>query len=196
MTAECSPPWLRPVGGTLLVVGSAACVFDDLKRARAVRPHAHVLLINGAAQLVRDAQHVLAGHCEKAHLFMAARQRKFPDAPPVYVHASVRSGKPMPECVTHRWRGVATGATSAWKAVRIGKAMGYEEVILCGCPMNDSGYAPGESDGIGHDCARIGLGQGRMYQNYRDSFRRKAAGEGERVYSMSGYSRELLGAPA
>lgn len=195
MSPYCIPEWTTPMGGTLIVVGSAPSLYEDLKAAKALRPDAHVLLINGAAQLVEEAQHMLAGHCEKADAFVAARRKKFPHAPPILVHASFRNGLGMPECVTHRWRGVATGGTSAWKAVRIGKAMGYSEIILAGCPIDDSGYAAGESDGIAHSCARIGLGEGRMYHNYRVTFAKRAKEEGRGVYSMSGYSRELLGVP-
>lgn len=196
MTAPRSvPAWTDLRRGTLLIVGSAACVHDDLEHAKALRPYCDVLLINGAAQLIEQAQHVLAGHGDKADAFMAARAAKFPNAPSVYVHASRRIGRPIGKAVTHVWEHVSTGGTSAWKAVRIGRAMGYEELILCGCPLDDSGYAPGESDGITHECARIGLGEGRMYENYRRTFAKRAKEEGQNVFSMSGYSRELLGAP-
>lgn len=187
-----------PCRGTLLIVGSAPCVFEDFEHAKGLRPYCDVLLINGAAQLFETAQHVLAGHGEKAALFMAARRARFPNAPPVYVHASRRGGTD-PKDVTHIWENVSTGGTSAWKAVRIGKAMGYEELILCGCPIDDSGYAASESDGIAHSCKRIGHGErygtNRMYHNYRRTFAIRANGEGRGVYSMSGYSRELLGPP-
>ena len=196
MKWECIPAWTFPLGGTLLVVGSAACLHEDVARARAIRPHAHALLINEAAGAVEQAEHLLAGHCEKAQLFVDYRREKFPDAPPVLVHASYREGRPMPDCVTHRWRGVATGGTSAWKAVRIGKAMGYDEIILCGCPLEATGYFnEAETASFNHTCARIGHGEGRMYHNYRATFAKRAREEGEHVYSMSGYSQSCLGAP-
>jgi hypothetical protein len=193
-TPRSIPEWTDKQSGTLLIVGSAACVHEDLKAAQSIRPHAHLLLINGAAQLFEHAHHMLCGHGEKAEQFVRARGLKFPDAPPLYIHASRRGGT-NPQGVTHIWENVSTGGTSAWKAVRIGKAMGYEELILCGCPLDDSGYAAGESDGIAHGCARIGLGEGRMFNNYRATFKKRAREEGAGVYSMSGYSRELLGAP-
>jgi len=188
------PEWTERRGGTLLIAGSAACVFDDLTSAKALRPLAPVLVINGAGQLIENAQHLLCGHGEKAPFFIEARNRRFPNAPPVFIHASRRGGTD-PKGVTHIWENVSTGGTSAWKAVRIGKGMGFDELILCGCPLDDSGYASGESNGIPHACARIGLGEGRMYDNYRATFKKRAKLEGQGVYSMSGYSRELLGAP-
>jgi hypothetical protein len=167
-------------------------MYVDLEAAQALRPEAHVMTINGAAQLVEKIDHMLCGHGEKASQFIEARRKRFPLPP--YIHASRRGGTD-PNGVTHIWENVSTGGTSAWKAVRVGKAMGYDEIILCGCPIDSSGYTEGESDGISHSCARIGLGEGRMYDNYRRTFAVRAKGEGQNVYSMSGYSRELLGAP-
>lgn len=190
------PAWTDKRAGTLLVVGSAPCLFEDVERARALRMHADTLLINEAAGAIEDAQHVLAGHGDKADLFMAYRREKFPDAPPVFVHASLRSDRPLGRSVTHVWHHVATGGTSAWKAVRIGKAMGYGEIILCGCPMVASGYFNNAETGkFKHDCARFGYGEGRQYDNYRRTFEVRARTEGVGVYSMSGWSRELLGEP-
>lgn len=195
-TPQCIPTWLEPRGGVLLVVGSAKCVYEDVRRARQLRPDAHVLAINEAGGAIADIEHLLAGHCEKAGQYLAYRRRKFPNAKSCFVHASYRDGRMMPGSVTHCWRHVATGGTSAWKAVRIGKAMGYEEIILCGCPMDNSGYFFAEEQtGIVVDCDRIGLGEGRMYDNYRRTFAKRAQEEGQNVYSMSGYSRELLGEP-
>lgn len=176
----------------MLIVGSAPCVFDDVAAAEALGP-CHRFLINGAALLFERAEHWLIGHGEKAPMFKGARAAKFKTSIP-FIHASVR-GDTNPAHFTHVWEGVSTGGTSAWKAVRIAKGMGYERIILCGCPIDDSGYAPGESKGVGHSCARIGKGEGRMYANYRRTFAVRAKGEGHNVFSMSGYSRDLLGAP-
>ncbi|HEX6007549.1 MAG TPA: hypothetical protein VFY80_06275 [Burkholderiales bacterium] len=165
--------------------------------AKLLRPDAHLMLINEAWGAFEHAHHFLAGHGEKVHEFLAYRTRQFPNAPPpTSLHASRRGGTD-PAGVTHIWENVSTGGTSAWKAVRIGKAMGYEELILCGCPINDSGYFFGKQrTGITVACDRIGDGEGRMYHNYRTTFAVRAKGEGQGVFSMSGYSRELLGAPA
>lgn len=196
MAASCVPKWLKPMGGTLLIIGAAPCVFADLKLARAKRPDAHVMTINEAAGAV-VGEHLLAGHVEKADLFLAYRRKHFPDAAAPYVHGSARNLAMVPKCVTHLWRGVATGGTSAWKAVLVARGMGYEELVLCGCPLDASGYFnPLDTARFRHSCDRIGYGEGRMYQNYRDSFTRRAKEAktaGWAVYSMSGLSRELLG---
>lgn len=200
-------PGIPTFSGTLIIVGAAKRAMDDLRKARALRRGAHIMLINEAAGLEEDANHLLAGHTEKADLFVGYRFRKFQHAPLPHteggplVHAKTwEKSEPYPKYITHLWRNVACGASSAWVGVRIGKAMGYSEIILAGCPMDDSGYFNEPETGqFKHACARLGHGErygnNRMYHNYRASFKRHAEREGQNVYSMSGYSQQLLGAP-
>lgn len=191
----------------LLVVGSAPCLHDDVERALKLYPDAHIMLVNGACVALEKAEHVLAGHREKAEYFARARRTFFPDAPPWRLHANGHkmdaSRKAETPSVTDWWGSeVSTGATSAGKGVRIGLAMGYDPIILCGAPMDGSGYFPGESvkgARISHDCHRVGdpaRQEHRTIMGYRDKFARLAAREfNGRVFSMSGYTRELLGEP-
>lgn len=194
-------PEIPRYSGTLLVLGSARRMADDLRHAKALRRDFHIMGINEAGGGEEDMHHLLAGHTEKADLFMEYRRKTFPHATPVLVHAKTWADpKPYDKSITHLWRDVACGATSAWVAVRIGKAMGYSEIILCGCPLDDSGYYNEKDTGrFKHACARLGYGEtkgpNRMFHNYRASFARHAAREGQGVYSMSGYTRELLGYP-
>ena len=58
---------------TLLVIGSERCVYDNVERARKLRPLAELMLINGACSAFENAEHVLAGHEEKAEFFAEAR---------------------------------------------------------------------------------------------------------------------------
>ena len=71
----------------LLVVGSAPCLHDDVERALRLYPDAHIMLVNGACVAIEKAEHVLAGHREKAEYFAKARRTFFPDAPPWRLHA-------------------------------------------------------------------------------------------------------------
>ena len=191
----------------LLVVGSAPCLHDDLKAARDLYPDAHVMLVNGACVAVEEAEHVLAGHREKAEQFAEARRTVFPFAMPWRLHANGRKldayRKAQTPSVTDWW-GVemSTGATSIGKGARIGLALGYSPIILCGAPMDGSGYFPREpvvGKSIRHDCRRIGHADQqshRTIQGYRAKFVRLAAGEFKgKVFSMSGFTRECLGHP-
>jgi len=79
---------------------------------------------------------------------------------------------------------------------------GYDPVIMCGCPLDSSGYFEGESvkgAGISHDCRRVGDPDQDVHRtiiNYRDKFQKLANGIfKDKVFSMSGLTRHWLGEP-
>jgi len=199
---------------TLLVVGSAPCLFEDVARGLQLRPFASLMLVNGACTAFETAEHVLAGHEEKAEFFARARRERFPNAPPWRLHASThphrqKACKELFPSVTDWWpHEVGVAATSASKAAKIGFLLGYDEAILCGCPMNGSGYFAGEAEVPQHvNCLRIGdngmaygmqipVQEARIIQGYRAKLKILSEGEfKDKVFSMSGYSREVLGEP-
>ena len=139
---------------TMLVIGSAPCLYDDVKRALELRPFAEGILINGACAALEWPGHMLCGHEEKTAEFVRARQNAFPGKPLPRIHATCGDhrkpdySRSFPQ-VTDWWPyETAMGAGSAGKAAGIAKRMGFDEVILCGCPMDGSGYFPGEGDGF------------------------------------------------
>lgn len=168
----------------MLVIGSAPCLYDDVKRALDLRPFAEAILINGACAALEWPGHMLCGHEEKTTEFVRARENAFPKRLLPRVHATYpRLSGPKPEAsriadyrrmfpqVSDWWPLEMGGhAGSAGKAINIAHAMGFEEAILCGCPMDGSGYFPGEGDGWnpakpsgggikqGMNCLRIGDG--------------------------------------
>jgi hypothetical protein len=197
----------------MLVVGSAPCLFDDVKRALAIRPFASMMLVNGACTAFENAEHVLAGHEEKAEFFARERERVFPGTK-YRLHACCHPHRrqmmaSMFPSVTDWWpheKGV--GATSASKAAKLCFELGATEVILCGCPLDQPGYFAGEAKVPQHVmCNRIGdhgvahgLGipvqETRIVKMYRQRFKELAEGEFKnRVFSMSGFSRDCLGPP-
>ncbi len=190
-----------------IVVGSAPCLHDDLKRALDLYPFAFVCLVNGACVEIEYADAIVAGHTNKAERFTRAREKSFPDGKPFQVLANWNRVSETPNreypSVT-RWFGasVSTGATSAAKAIRMMLEMDFEIVIMVGCPLDDSGYFEGESKKgatISHDCRRVGDPEQNIHRtiiNYRDKFQRLAEGEFKgRVFSMSGLTRKWLGGP-
>jgi hypothetical protein len=199
-------PFLEVEVSGLLVVGSAPCALEDLEKAQALYPFADVMLVNGACTLVKNAEHLVAGHTGKAEEFVAARKRAFPNAGPIHVHANWASKRRASlsasfPSVTHWWEGdVSSGATSAGKAALIGIKMGFWPIILCGCPMDGSGYHPDEGT-LTKDpsCQRIGdpkMQERRTIKRYRERMANLAQTTflGQ-VFSMSGFTRMVLGAP-
>jgi hypothetical protein len=195
----------------LLVVGSAPCLYEDYDTARELFPESEVMTINEASGALEDVDHVLAGHTAKAEQFVKYRREKFPDCKAFKVHASWARINEAPRdeqpSVTDWWGGeVSSGATSAGKAIRIAKKMGFDKVVLCGCPLDSSGYFnPNETEAMQREyqhlgkCARVGYvrdKENRSVVRYRETFRKLAETEWAGwVFSMSGLSRELLGAP-
>lgn len=199
---------------TLLVVGSAPCLFDDVKHALHMRPFASLMLVNGACTAFENAEHVLAGHEEKAEFFARERRERFPNAPPWRLHASAhphrrKTCEQLFPSVTDWWpHEVGVGATSASKAAKLGFLLGFDEVILCGCPLDQPGYFAGEAKVPQHiACQRIGdhgiaygLGipvqETRIIKSYRSRFKELAETTFKgKVFSMSGYTRDCLGEP-
>lgn len=94
------------------------------------------------------------------------------------------------------WHRAHSGATSAWTGVLIGKLMGFEQIVMCGCPMTGGdGYAINTETDTG---PRFGMSaaESLMVQNHQAALKKAVeAGEGDGVFSMSGFSRELLGPP-
>lgn len=189
-----------------IVVGSAPCLHHDLKAALKRYPDAFILTVNGACVEVEHVDAILAGHTNKAEQFTKARRAIFPDSEfEVWASWARRGREPKAEypSVT-RWFGpdVISGATSAAKGVLMLLQAGYGPVIMCGCPLDGSGYFDGESKkghGIGHDCRRVGdpaEQDNPAIQSYREKFKRNIGKNFKgRVFSMSGFTREVLGAP-
>lgn len=204
----------------MLVVGSAPCLYDDVRRALALRPFASLMLVNGACTAIEFAEHVLAGHEEKAEQFATERRRVFPNAPPWKLHGSTHphrlaeSKRLFPSVTDWHPFEVGVGATSASKGAKLAFLLGFDEVILCGCPLDQPGYFEGEAK-VSQSvmCMRIGdhgkargltnadgskmdVQKTRIIQGYRLKMKELAAGEFKgKVFSMSGFTRECLGAP-
>ena len=205
----------------MLVVGSAPCLYEDVERALKLRPFASMMLVNGACTAFENAEHMLAGHEEKAEFFARERGKKFPSASPIRVHGCCHPHrkemmKGMFPSVTDWWpHEMGVGATSASKGAKIAlQQLGATEVILCGCPMDQPGYFPGEAKVNQHImCLRIGdhgkafnlfkqngeplpVQEARIIKGYRANLKILAEGEFKgRVFSMSGFTREQLGEP-
>lgn len=191
----------------LLVAGSAPCVLEDLENAKRLYPDHEVMLVNGACTIVKDAQHMLAGHTNQASQFTRAREARFPDAPPLRVHANWARVDKIPllkhhfPSVTDWWDGtVSSGATSAGKAAMIGLKMGFCPIVLCGCPMDGSGYHP-DTAAIDYEksCQRVGdpkVQERRTIRRYRETLASLARADfAGKVFSMSGFTKTHLGLP-
>lgn len=202
----------------------------DVERALELRPLAEGMLVNGAATALEWPGHMLCGHEEKAEFFVEARKKAFPKAPLPRVHGCTMAHrrKEMEHMFPYvsDWWPLEMGicSTSVTKGAKIAKLMGFDEVLLCGSPLDDSGYFEGEGKGIpqNRSCLRVGdpgfsshmtphhtgqystqpgtpmrVQESKIVQSYRTRFKQLAEGEFKGwVFSMSGYTKDILGYPS
>lgn len=166
----------------MLVCGSAWCLADDLARARALHPDAPAIAVNGAAALVK-AIALYSKHPErfKSWGWIAAQFMRHDG---FTVHGSqAQDGMPW---VDHWWPDARGGGGSAWGARKLAWLMGFDPVILCGCPLTPGNYAEHKPGVL------------MTQQTVIDRFRRQIEAEPQwhaGVTSMSGWTEEFFGAP-
>lgn len=181
----------------LIIAGSANCVWDDLEKLITKRHWEctdDVMCINDMIMhFPGDIAHCVSCDAPMLSKWWAARR------PP---YRSRFNKKPRFHTVDN-WQGVPNvkswsfqgGGTSGLLAANIAVELGYEEIILCGIPIDNTPHywqAHWEKCNfqreIADDMGRI-RGDGRRYWiNAAERFDGK-------VKSMSGYTKKLLGAP-
>lgn len=166
--------WEPLHSGRLLVLGCARCVWDDLNAALGTGwESADVMAVNDAISYCPgQVDHAYSDHVEFLQAW-ARRSRWRPD-----LHTATPGA---PEGV-REWPWPRHG-TSALGAVYTGLALGYDEIMLCGVPL----------DGTGHFYDPYWVGSPQFAGEER--YWRNAAERifGGRVRSMSGRTKAILG---
>lgn len=134
--------------------------------------------------------HAFSQHADQLVHFVEIRKMRNPSTRrqtnEIMVHTSHETKYPG----VHAWNLPGHG-TSSLGAVYVGLALGYERVVLCGCPLDDAGhyYDPLE--------VRTQFVQRIPDRNGGPRFWEHAAKHvfKGKVKSLSGRTRELLGAP-
>lgn len=118
-------------GSPVFVIGNAFCMEDDLARATEIYGDADKVAVNGASREVQ-ASMLVSQHPSN---FVNARwvhfQRKFHED--FTTHATSEPADVV-------WSLPHKGG-SAWLARRIAGLLGYDPVVLVGCPMVPGNYA-------------------------------------------------------
>lgn len=176
-----SPPFSFTYSGTCIVAGSAFCLHEDLEKAKKILGDVPVIAVNGASREVK-ALMLVSQHPEnftaRGAEWVRHQRRLFGDG------FTVHSTKKLP-IVDYVWNLTHRGG-SAWIARRIAGLVGFEPVVLVGCPLvtgNYSGYRPG-----------ILMTKPVVVNQLLKQIAEDAEWL-EGCYSMSGATRELLGCP-
>lgn len=166
----------------LLICGSARCLWDDLA---ALGPwEGPVMAVNRAGcDLPKEPEHWAIGDPHAVSFLLPARDHRIDDGvlKPVY-GGRVHSWRKVP-FVTDVWDVMPSGSTSLF-AAKIALRMGFD-AILAGVPFDASGHYY-SAPGIGWDFP--------VLEDWPEWEAAAPLLKG-RVTSMSGRTRDLLGAP-
>ncbi len=188
------PAWPFDYSGqTVLILGYGPTLYDDVARARELRPDADQIAVN-MAMTEYPADHLFSWHFHEAGKLQNWRARhieKFGHG--ALTHCPTQRNRetgvlnPVPDgfdWVDYWWPGATADGSGPWMAVRMAHFMGYAEIILCGVPMEIGGYANGH------------MAKAFQRQPNIDRFRGAIAGQTDyhaKTKSMSGWTKELLG---
>ncbi len=185
-------------GKRLVVCGDGACIWDDLERLGCRRDGGNArrgsvagdfdfLTVNKAVETFPgNIEHAYSNEPSLLNAFVAARRNEYRTEfeGPKHTH-SMRHG-----CKWH-WP-LGGHGTSGLGAVLVGFGLGYEQVILCGMPLDDgphNGEPPWRQCRFSREAADTREGNmNAHWKRAKDAF-------GSRLKSMSGRTKDWLGAP-
>ncbi len=169
----------------MLLCGSAATLFDDLAGARALRSDADVIIVNAVAEIM-EAENLFSLHPEKLGMWRERHTIKFGSTPTTHSGRPRFDGCRLMSTVDHWWPEASSRGSSGWSGAKLAQLMGYDEVILCGVPLDPIHYAkrgPAKN-----------FKSKKMLNYYRAGVEADVAWHAK-VRSMSGWTRERLGEP-
>jgi len=187
--------WLssQSLPDTALICGSAPCLEEDFNTANRCADNSAVIVVNEAGRVIRG-DHLITQHPEKAWWFKECSIN-----PTITVHTGKPRQRASQAGIDVYWPDCITLATSGGSAIAIALRMGFAKIILCGMPMNGGdGYF--KQSAVQQDEPRFGLEAPESdyiqgYQKKLIEFTTKEPEALKRVRSLSGFTRELFGAP-
>lgn len=192
--------YLNTHSGTLIVLGSAEGALKELDEIRGRRPNSMVAAVGHAAGFTK-VDFVFSDHYEM-HEYLRNLQNEFGDTH-YSTHCSMCSRAASYPAVDYWWNWPRPPCTSAWTAIRFGLHVGFDEIVLCGVPMEFGQIQhpeQREKDGDVWPPPREGKRIGRQESDevlriFQTEFVRHCLEFKGKVFSMSGYTRAVLGAP-
>lgn len=177
-----------------LVVGSAACVWDDVNDARALCKFDAICCVKRAGIEWPETFDVWAGlHPEHMKDYEARRRAKgLPGGYEIVCPPDAELGDPgkgikgIHRRVGYRWPGMNASAGSGIYGAKVMTDAGYR-AVLAGIPMNDDPHF------LNHE--KWGRGPWGAVTSFLEGLRFAVPHMRGRVKSMSGLTKEILGAP-
>lgn len=173
---------------TALVVGSAATVWEDLAAARALGRYVAVIAVNevGIALKGRIAAWV-SQHPDHMAGWIAERKRRRLSPAKLIIGSHRRADRPGQHpgarYTDHRFPGQEKSGSSGLFGLKVALIdLGFDRAVLCGVPIStEAGHINPEQRWPDH--------------LYRPGWLQSLPQIADRARSMSGWTREILGAP-
>jgi hypothetical protein len=177
------------MGSKLLVIlGGASCVWKDYKEAQTILRNQHVslLAINDViVHINEDFDYAATLHPEKVQDWI--NQRKARNlSPPKKVFSFREYYEAVTDVTDYRWNGTDgaySSGSSGLFSIKVGIELGYNKIVLCGIPMDQK---------LGHFFDENAWEQADLYKR---AWLLNKENLMDKVRSMSGWTREMLGFP-
>lgn len=177
--------------GNLIIAASAECLWDDYLRAKELVEDEDLMCVNLAAICFyyRHIDHLVTLHHEGMRRFYAAAQ--------IERRARSNRDRRCQKIITHSYKEASGGVDVLWDitnpggtsglfAATVAVRLGYDKIILCGMPIDNSRRFYDSPNKV---FKYSGLSQQDPWQN---AARTRLEGK---VRSMSGNTRKILGEP-
>jgi hypothetical protein len=189
---EATPP-ARKRSGVCVVLGTHPCWKEDLDKVLAKYPKVDICGVNEAGRLYK-LDHLATCHGDKLEFFLSLCEHN--DVAPI-VHFRDNSLKPN-NPNWHSWP-VRIMAGSGPFAAATMVMLGYDKVIMCGCPISGGGgYAFTDTHKSTRDDPRIGFEKSnhnmiKSWHNAMRKFKEECPEMAIKICSMSGVTQEIFG---
>jgi hypothetical protein len=182
---------------TCLVLGGGATLHDDLERARKTVPFDAVVACNEAGiewpGELRAWVSLHARYYSTGPNWRKQRADKgYPPAKAHYGHPEAFKGANMPDVIAtpYSFAGEKSGSSGLFAAKVALVDLGFDRVVFCGVPMDPIPHFTGRESWVPRDT------DGRTSAHgFRNSWLAVPQDYRDRMRSMSGWTRVLLGAP-
>lgn len=181
-------------GQTAIICGSAPCLLEDFEEIKKHIGENYVLIGINEAIWALYCDKLITAHVDQMELFKRRSMNVN-----IETHTSKNYHPDWKDQSDYFWGDVKKGATSTVDAIQIAKRMGFDNIILAGCPMTgEDGYYYGKK---GREnvagCPRFGnpenLDLVHNYQKKLVDMLQKV--DFSNVRSMSGFTANVFGKP-
>ena len=205
MKAISVPIYPFKESGPVLVLGSAPCIHDDIKAALKAYPKAKKI---GVSRIVSEisVDHIFKIEKPQVCSVVRVHDRCHPKARRPIVHTT--KAYKHSKCANYYWtvadkpkqqEGICHTGTSGWAAANVAVAMGFDTVIMCGCPVEGVGYMDAnpyrKAGGLLPENFNHWNSHNGVVSYYQQNIKRTMKDYEGIIFSMSGFTRDLMGEP-